>query len=60
MIVENIRRLCAKHNITFRALERKLDIGNGAIARWSKASPSVKNVQKVAEFFNVTVDELLK
>lgn len=60
MLVENIRRLCEENNTTFWSLERELKIGNGVIAKWSKSSPRVETVQKVADYFGVTVDELLK
>lgn len=59
MLVENIQRLCKENNTTFWALEKELKIGNGVIAKWAKSSPRVETVQKVAEYFGVTVDELL-
>lgn len=60
MIVENIRALCEKNNTSIWAVERALGIGNGIIARWSTSSPSVKNLKLVADYFGVTVDDLLK
>jgi len=59
MLVENIQRLCKENNTTFGALEKKLEIGNGVIAKWNKSSPRVGTVQKVADYFGVTVDALL-
>ena len=59
MILENIKRLCKENGISIWALEKELGIGNGAIAKWSTASPRVENVKSVADFFGVTVDELL-
>ncbi len=59
MLVENIHRLCKSNNTTFWAVEKELKIGNGTIAKWSKSSPRVETVQKVAEYFGVTIDELL-
>lgn len=60
MIVENIRTLCESKGTSIWALERTLGIGNGAIARWSTSSPRVDNLKLVADYFGVTVDELLK
>lgn len=62
MIYENVKCLCEKNNISIQALERELGIGNGAIGKWQgrSASPRVSTVQKIAERFGVTVDELLK
>jgi transcriptional regulator with XRE-family HTH domain len=60
LLVDNIRQLCKKNNISLWKLEQKLDIGNGVIARWDIVSPKVSSVKKVADYFNVTIDELLK
>lgn len=61
MIVDNIRRLCEEHNTSIWALERALGIGNGVIGKWAKGSdsPRVGTLRKVADYFGVTVDELL-
>lgn len=60
MIVKNIRVLCKKKGISLWALERELGIGNGVIARWETSAPRVDNVKLVADFFGVTIDDLLK
>lgn len=59
MLLTNIRRLCNKKSVSIAKLERETGIGNGTISRWDTSSPSIENVQKVAEFFGVSVDELL-
>ena len=59
MLLENIRRLCSKKPVSIAKLERETGISNGTIARWDTSSPTIENVQKVAEYFGVTVDELL-
>lgn len=59
MLVQNIRRLCFANNISIKKLEETLGIGNGIIARWETSAPSVTRVKAVADFFGVTVDELL-
>lgn len=58
-MVEKIRSLCREHGTSLWALERELGLGNGIIARWSKSSPKVENIKLVADYFGVTVDELL-
>lgn len=60
MIVENIARLCKERGISFAKLERELGMGNGVIAKWNTSSPVVCNIKAVADYFGVTVDELLK
>ena len=46
--------------MTLAELERTLGLGNGTIARWDKCEPGVIRVSRVADYFGVTVDELLK
>ncbi len=60
MIVTNIKKLCKRHKITISQLEKSTSIANGAIAKWEKSSPKVSNIKKVADYFGVTVDELIK
>ena len=60
MLVENIRQLCKQNNISFAALEIQLGFGNGSIAKWQIHDPSMAKVKAVADYFGVTVDELLK
>ena len=59
-MVEKIRDLCREHGTSLWALERELGIGNGVIARWKDSSPRIDKVKLVADYFGVTVDELLK
>jgi hypothetical protein len=35
-------------------------MGNGVIAKWNTSSPVVANIKAVADYFGVTVDDLLK
>lgn len=59
MILNNISKLCDKHSISIAKLEKTVGIGNGTIGRWQKTSPTVDNLKKVADYFGVTVDDLL-
>ena len=60
MTIAKIRSLCSERGITLAELERKTNIGNGAVAKWDGASPRVDNVKKVADFFGVTIDYLIR
>ena len=57
MIIDNI---CEKKGVSIWAVERATGIGNGVIARWETSSPRVENLKLVADYFGVTVDDLLK
>ncbi len=59
MLLENVKKLCDQHKTTICALERETGIGNGAIAKWNASDPRLGNVKKVADYFGVTVDDLL-
>jgi len=58
-ITKKIKALCDERKITFAELEREVGISNGQIRRWESVSPKVENVQKIADYFSVTVDFLL-
>lgn len=60
MILTNIKRLCEDRGMTLAALERAVGIGNGVIADWAKGRPRVDLLMRVADFFGVTLDELVK
>jgi transcriptional regulator with XRE-family HTH domain len=58
-IVSNIQLLCKKNNMSVLDLETELKFGRGTVYKWDKNSPSVDRLQKVAEYFDVTIDSLL-
>ena len=60
MKLDKVRELCEKKNISFAELERKLGIGNGTIRRWESKNPRIDTLKAVADYFEVTVDELVK
>ena len=60
MITKNIETLCKKQGITVSGLEKALGFGNSTISKWSKSSPSVDKLAAVANYFGVTIDQLLK
>lgn len=60
MILERIQNLCNERNTNITQLEKELGFGKSTIRRWNTSSPSVDNLQKVADYFKVSVDSLLK
>lgn len=40
-------------------LERKIGFGHGVIKTWDTVQPNIKNIQKVADFFNVPLESLI-
>ena len=60
MVVKKIRKLCIDKGTNLTALERELGMGRGVIARWGRHSPRVDKLKAVADYFGVSIDELLK
>ena len=60
MIYDNIVKLCNEKNISIARLEKEVGLGNATIRGWDKSSPTVENIRRVAGFFGVTVDDLIK
>lgn len=58
-LYEKIIELCNYDNITISALERKLELGNGTIKKWSKTIPSGDRLTKVADNFSISLDYLM-
>lgn len=62
MIYENVKRLCAERNITVMELEKACGIANGTVGKWAlrNSSPRVETLLRVASYFNVSMDELVR
>lgn len=58
-IVSRIKELCDSSGITINKLEQATGIGRGAIARWDLHEPSISKVRAVAEYFGLSVDDLM-
>jgi len=60
MVYNSVCKLCQKHNISVTQLEKILGFGNGTIHSWRESSPSVAKAKVVADFFEVSVDDLIE
>jgi transcriptional regulator with XRE-family HTH domain len=58
-IVDKIKALCEKKDITLTELERNIEIGRGVIRKWDAVAPNSDKLQKVADYFDVSMDYLL-
>ena len=54
-----IKQLASQKGITISELERRINLSNGQIGKWSRQTPGIDKVQKVADYFNVSTDYLL-
>ena len=56
---ERIQQLCKQSGISMNQLEDQLGFGKGYISKLGKSTPNVTKIQKIAEFFGVSVDYLM-
>lgn len=59
MLVKTIRELCQSKGIAISQLETDLEFGAGLISRWTKSSPSIDKIVDIADYFNVSIDEIV-
>lgn len=60
ILLSRIKALCRSKGISVTTLETETHIAVNTIYRWGKSSPSVDKVKAVADYFGVTVDDLLR
>ncbi len=58
-LTQKIKELADSKNTNFAEIERKIGLSNGQIRRWDTSSPKAENLEKVADYFGVSVDYLL-
>lgn len=59
IIVKSIKELCKKHGITANQLESNVGLSQGLISRWLKTTPSLDKIIDIADYFHVTLDEVV-
>jgi len=60
IIFDNILKLAGQQHISIHRLEIQAGIGNGVIRRWRTSSPTVANLESVADVLGVSVTDLLR
>lgn len=58
-LVDRIRALANQRDMSLPQLEVELGLGNGTISKWRSSSPNTDKLQKIADYFNVSMDYLL-
>lgn len=59
LLVNNIRKLCKKHDVSITKLESELLFSPGLISRWNKNMPAIDKIIDIASYFGVSIDELV-
>ncbi|MEQ6353978.1 helix-turn-helix transcriptional regulator [Lysinibacillus sp. M3] len=57
--LDRVKELCKGRGINVKSLEERLDIPNNTIYQWKRIAPSLDKIQKVADYFDVSIDYLL-
>jgi len=58
-LLENIQSLCKEYKTSLPNLEKELGFGKGAMYKWDTNSPSIDKIEKVANYFKVSLDRIL-
>ena len=58
-IYSNIKRVAKEKGTSVKRVEELAELSCGSICKWDVVSPTARNLKKVADILDVTVDELL-
>ncbi len=59
ILVTSIKQLCQKNNISVSQLENDLKFSPSLISRWKDKTPSVDKIVNIADYFRVSLDEVV-
>lgn len=58
-IYERINLLISSRGISQGKLEKELGFSNGTISKWKTSTPRVDRLQKIADYFNISISYLI-
>lgn len=58
-ILDRIKKLCKLKGITLSRMEKEIGLSQGAAYKWKTSSPSLEVLEKLSNFFNVSVDYIM-
>lgn len=56
---ETIKQLCRTKGVTVTGLEKELGFARGSLCKVNTNKPSMEKVQKLADYFDISVDRLM-
>ena len=59
MIYDKIKEICNEKGVSVSSVEKAAGLGNGAISKWNKSSPTLDNLNAVARVLKVKVNKLI-
>ena len=60
LIYDKIKQICDEKGVTVSSVEKKAGLSNGAISKWNTSSPTIENLQSVANVLKVKLEKILK
>lgn len=60
MLYDHLKEIAQEKGISIYRIERESGLSNGTISKWNSATPSVGSLQKVAQYLEISIDDLLK
>ena len=58
MLYEKIKELGKKNGVSITQIEHDLGFGRGSLSKIDKHRPNIEKLQKIADYFGITVDQL--
>lgn len=58
-LLDRVKLLCKNRGISQGKMEKEIGISNGASSKWKVSSPSMEILQKLSDFFDVSVEYLM-
>lgn len=58
-VYERIEKLRKERKLSQAKLEKELGFSNGSVSKWKTSTPTSERLQKLADYFGVTVDYLM-
>ena len=59
MLYEKVKDLATKRGVSIQQMEQDLGFSSSYISKWRVSNPSAINLQKVANYLDVTMEELM-
>ncbi|SKA08890.1 Helix-turn-helix domain-containing protein [Pilibacter termitis] len=59
MLFERLQELAKKNNVSLQKISEDIGFGINSLYSWKKKNPTSEKLEKVADYFNVSVDYLL-
>lgn len=58
-LLDRVKLLCKNRGISQGRMEKEMGISNGASSKWKISSPSMEILQKLSDYFEVSVEYLM-